>query len=204
MANTAQALILGSTSPFRRELLERLQLPFLTAAPDIDERRHDQESAGDMVQRLSLEKAKAVAALMKTQHPDALVIGSDQCAVLGQQVLGKPYTHDKAVSQLQASSGKTVRFLTGLCLYDSRDDSYQLDVIPFDVEFRDLSTAEIESYLQREQPYNCAGSFKSEGLGISLFKRLHGDDPNTLIGLPLIRLSDMLRTKGWTIPAAPC
>lgn len=193
----AKTLILGSTSPFRRSLLEKLQLPFITDKPDINETRRENESATDMVARLSLEKAQYVAAA----HPNALVIGSDQCAVLDDQVLGKPNTHANAIKQLQASSGKTVRFLTGLCLFNSTDGSYQLDVIPFDVEFRTLSAAEIENYLHREQPYNCAGSFKSEGLGISLFKRLNGDDPNTLIGLPLIRLLDMLREEGWTIPA---
>jgi MAF protein len=183
-------LILGSTSPFRRELLQRLRLPFLTAAPDIDETRFPDETADAMVQRLSLEKARAVAA----QHPDALIIGSDQCAVLGEQVIGKPHTHDKAVEQLTAASGQTVRFLTGLCLYDSRDDSYQLDVIPFDVTFRALTAQEIDSYLRQEQPYNCAGSFKSEGLGVTLFQSMNGDDPSALIGLPLIRLCSMLRT----------
>lgn len=193
-----KTLILGSTSPFRRELLERLQLPFTTAAPRINETRRDQESAQAMVERLSLEKAEDVAAL----NPHSLVIGSDQCAVLDDQILGKPHTHANAIRQLQASSGKTVRFLTGLCLFDSHDGSYQLDTVTFDVEFRDLTQAEIESYLHREQPYNCAGSFKSEGLGISLFKRLKGDDPNALVGLPLIRLLAMLREKDWVIPAA--
>ena len=185
-------LILGSTSPFRRELLQRLRLPFTTAAPDIDETRLSNETADAMVQRLSLEKARAVAA----QHPDALIIGSDQCAVLGEQIIGKPHTHANAVAQLTAASGQTVRFLTGLCLYDSRDDSYQLDLVPFDVTFRELTRMEIDSYLRQEQPYNCAGSFKSEGLGVTLFQSMNGDDPSALIGLPLIRLCDMLRQVG--------
>ena len=183
-------LILGSTSPFRHELMQRLNLPFTTAAPDIDETRLADESPETMVQRLSLEKARAVASL----HPDSLVIGSDQCAVLGEQVIGKPHTHDNAVAQLQAASGQTVRFLTGLCLYDGRDGSYQLEVVPFDVTFRELTFTEIDSYLRQEQPYNCAGSFKSEGLGIALFQSMKGDDPTALIGLPLIRLCSMLRT----------
>ena len=194
-----RTLVLASTSPFRRELLERLHLPFLTTAPDIDESRLPDESPQAMVKRLSEQKAHAVA----SQFPDALIIGSDQCAVIDGEILGKPGNHANAIRQLSQSSGKTVHFLTGLCLFDSRDGSFQLDLVPFDVEFRELSTAEIEHYVLREQPFNCAGSFKSEGLGISLFKRLRGDDPNALIGLPLIRLMEMLREKGYTIPSAP-
>lgn len=194
----SRTLVLGSTSAYRRELLERLHIPFLTAAPDIDETRPPDESAQDMVLRLSQQKAEAVAA----RYPDALIIGSDQCAVLGEQVLGKPGTHAKATEQLQASSGNTVQFLTGLCLLDSRDGSLQLDMIPFSVDFRVLTAAEIDNYLRREQPYNCAGSFKSEGLGISLFKRMHGDDPSALVGLPLIRLMEMLRLHDLVIPGA--
>lgn len=188
----SRQLILGSTSPYRRELLERLQIPFATASPAIDETRFDDESAHAMVKRLSLAKAKAVAG----QHPDALIIGSDQCSVLHEQVIGKPHTHANAIRQLQNASGETVSFLTGLCLYDSRDGSYQLDVIPFQVDFRELTDAEIDSYLRKDEPYNCAGSFRSESLGITLFKRMHGDDPTALMGLPLIRLSEMLRQAG--------
>ena len=191
-----QTLVLASTSVYRRELLERLQLPFETAAPNIDETRLVNESAQAMVARLAQQKAEAIAA----QYPNALIIGSDQCAVLSEQILGKPHTHAKAVEQLQASSGNKVEFLTGLCLYDSQTQSFQLDVISFQVEFRELQAVEIENYLLREQPYNCAGSFKSEGLGISLFKRMHGDDPTALIGLPLIRLCAMLRAQGYLIP----
>ncbi|EIJ36937.1 Maf family protein [Thiothrix nivea] len=186
---TDRTLILGSTSPYRRQLMERLQYPFTTAAPDIDETRHMDESARDMVLRLSLQKAQKVA----EQHPDALIIGSDQCAVLNEQVIGKPGTHENAVQQLQNSSGETVYFLTGLCLYDSHDGSYQLDVVPFQVDFRELTEGEIDRYLRKDQPYNCAGSFRSESLGITLFKRMTGDDPTALMGLPLIRLSEMLR-----------
>ncbi|MEZ5536211.1 MAG: Maf family nucleotide pyrophosphatase [Thiolinea sp.] len=194
---TTQTLVLGSTSVYRRELLEKLQIPFITAAPELDETRHEGESAADMVLRLSHEKALAIAA----NHPDALIIGSDQCAVLGEQIIGKPGNHETAVKQLTACSGKKVSFLTGLCLYNAKTGQYQLELVPFDVEFRHLSNDEIENYLHREQPYNCAGSFKSEGLGISLFKALHGEDPNALIGLPLIRLSEMLRKEGMAIPA---
>jgi len=191
------SLVLASSSIFRRELLERLHIPFTTASPQIDESRLPEEKATDMVQRLALAKAQALA----SSHPQALIIGSDQCAVLGERILGKPGDHVHAVAQLQAASGQQVEFLTGLCLYDSQAHTYQLAVEPFNVFFRDLSQAEIEHYLRREQPYNCAGSFKSEGLGISLFERLAGDDPNALIGLPLIRLMAMLRHKGWVIPA---
>ena len=189
-------LILGSTSVYRRAVLEKLHLPFDTAAPNIDETRLENESAAAMVQRLSLGKAQAIA----PYHSDALIIGSDQCAVLNEQILGKPGTHENAIRQLQASSGKTVRFLTGLCLYDTNSETYQLDLQTYQVTFRELSAAEIEAYLHKEQPYNCAGSFKSEGFGISLFKSMQGDDPNTLIGLPLIRLADMLRQHGFNIP----
>lgn len=193
----SKTLVLASTSSYRHKLLERLQLPFVTAAPNIDETRLPTESAYAMVARLAQQKAAAIA----THYTDALVIGSDQCAVLGEQILGKPHTHEKAIAQLEASSGRTVEFLTGLCLYDSQTHAYQLDVIAFHVEFRVLATAEIENYLRREQPYNCAGSFKSEGLGISLFKRMQGDDPTALIGLPLIRLCTMLREHGYLIPS---
>lgn len=187
-----RTLILGSTSPYRRELMGRLHVAFTTATPDIDETRHEGESARDMVLRLSLHKAQAVA----HQYPDALIIGSDQCAVLGEQVIGKPGTHENAMQQLRNASGKTVAFLTGLCLYDSRTGSYQLDVVPFQVDFRELADPEIDRYLRKDQPYNCAGSFRSESLGITLFRRMSGEDPTALMGLPLIRLSQMLREVG--------
>lgn len=192
-----RTLILGSSSPFRKELMERLCLDFQTFSPDIDETRKHNEIAEDMVKRLSLEKAKAIA----TQHSNALIIGSDQCAVLNDKILGKPGNHAAAMMQLRESSGQHVNFLTGLCLYDSRSDEYQLDVVPYGVEFRELSRSEIENYLLKEQPYNCAGSFKSEGLGITLFKGFTGSDPTALIGLPLIRLSEMLREKGLPLPS---
>ena len=189
-------LVLGSTSPFRKELLQRFNLEFNTDKPEIDETPLANESPQDYVKRLSLEKARVVA----RRHPDALVIGSDQCAILDGQIRGKPGNHLNAVKQLSESSGKRVSFLTGLCLFDSNDNSYQLDLVPYHVDFRELTNIEIESYLQAERPYNCAGSFKSEGLGITLFKRLQGDDPTSLIGLPLIRLSGMLRNKGIALP----
>jgi len=191
-----RTLILGSSSPFRKELLQRLRLDYQTLSPDIDETRLTDESAIQMVKRLSLEKAKAIAVLV----PDALIIGSDQCAVLKGNILGKPGNHENAVQQLQASSGQQVQFLTGLCLYDSQTEEYQLDFVPYGVAFRDLTTEEIERYLRSETPYNCAGSFKSEGLGVSLFKGFTGSDPTALIGLPLIRLTEMLHNVGVTLP----
>lgn len=187
-----KTLVLGSSSPFRKALLERLHLPFDTFSPDIDESRLANEAPQDYVKRLSLEKAKAVA----EQFDDALIIGSDQCSIVNGEIIGKPQTHENAVKQLQNSSGNTVRFLTGLCLYDTQTQDYQLDLIPFDVEFRVLTRQEIDNYLTIEQPYNCAGSFKSEGLGITLFNRMSGDDPSALMGLPLIRLSQMLNHAG--------
>ena len=189
---SALPLILGSTSAARRELLNRLQIPYQIDTPAIDETRQANESAYDMVARLSLQKAQAVA----VRHPHSLIIGSDQCAVLGESVIGKPHTHENAMQQLRHASGNTLRFLTGLCLYNSQAQSYQLDVVPFDVTFRSLTDAEIDCYLRLEQPYSCAGSFKSEGLGISLFAAMQGDDPTALMGLPLIRLNSMLRTAG--------
>ena len=191
-----QKLVLGSTSPFRKELLERFCIDFTTDAPDIDETPLKNESPEGYVKRLSLEKARVIA----TQHTNALIIGSDQCSILNGVIRGKPGNHENAIQQLTESSGKRVSFLTGLCLYDSSDNSYQLDLVPFHVDFRTLNANEIESYLRAEEPYSCAGSFKSEGLGITLFKRLQGDDPTSLVGLPLIRLSEMLREKGISLP----
>ena len=187
-----QALILGSSSPFRAEILGKLNLPFSTASPDIDETPYEGESPIALVERLSRQKAMAIA----ESHPDALIIGSDQVAVIGNQILGKPRDHQTARQQLAMSSGKTVRFLTGLALYNAQDGKMQSLVAPFDVTFRMLNEDDIEHYLLAEQPYNCSGSFKSEGLGICLFERLNGDDPNTLIGLPLIQLTKLLKNVG--------
>ncbi|MEZ5585173.1 MAG: nucleoside triphosphate pyrophosphatase [Candidatus Competibacteraceae bacterium] len=184
-------LILASTSPFRKDLLSRLGLPFETRAPDIDESRLPGEDAVALVARLAEGKARAVA----RHESGALVIGSDQVAVLDADILGKPGTHDRAVAQLARAAGNTVTFQTGLCLLDSDSDRMQIDTVPFQVVFRPLQSHQIEAYLRREQPYQCAGSFKSEGLGIALFERLIGDDPNSLIGLPLIRLVKMLESE---------
>lgn len=185
-------LVLASTSPFRKTILEKLAIPFATASPNVDEAALPGEIPEQLVGRLAEAKARSVA----QQYPEALIIGSDQVAVVDGQILGKPGNHNNAVAQLKRASGKRVSFLTGLCLYNPRSDRAQVDVIPFSVSFRPLSTAQIENYLKKEKPYDCAGSFKSEGLGIALFDRLEGDDPNSLIGLPLIRLIRMLESEG--------
>lgn len=184
-------LVLASTSPYRSELLKRLQLPFVTAAPDIDETPLPGETARTTSQRLSQEKAMAVAA----SHPDALIIGSDQVALLDGRQIGKPLTHDNALRQLQTMRGKTTCFYTALTLLNSRTGHMQTEVAENHVTLRALSDEEIEGYLQKEQPYNCAGSAKSEGLGIALMSSMTGDDPNALIGLPLILLIEMLRRE---------
>jgi len=189
-------LILGSTSPFRKELLNKLGLSFITDAPDIDESMGSNEPPEGFVQRLALEKAQAVA----DRHPDTLIIGSDQVACIENDILGKPGNRERAIEQLTQASGQRVSFYTGLCLLNSGSGKSQVVCEPFHVYFRELSRLQIEHYLDAEQPYNCAGSFKSEGLGISLFERLEGDDPNTLIGLPLIRLIAMLEHEGISVP----
>lgn len=194
----SRPLILASGSAYRRALLNKLGLDFDCDSPDIDESPRLGEEPESLVARLAQEKARAVA----IRHPEALIIGSDQLATLEGKVMGKPHTHDRATEQLSQASGKRVRFLTGLCLYDAKDGSFQCEVVPFDVQFRELSDSQIEGYLRAEQPYDCAGSFKSEGLGIALFERLIGDDPNTLVGLPLIRLIAMLEDKGFDVLAS--
>lgn len=197
MHNDHPPLVLASSSPFRHELLGRLGLKFLCDNPDIDESPQPDEPASELVQRLALGKAQAVA----KRHPSSLVIGSDQVAVFENgTILGKPGSAERAVEQLLQASGSSVTFLTGLCLYNAGSGNYQLCCEPFQVHFRELSRATIESYIKKEQPLNCAGSFKSEGLGITLFRRLEGDDPNALIGLPLIRLTDMLIAEGIALP----
>ena len=190
-------LVLGSTSPFRKSILEKLNIPFQCAKPDIDETPQINESSVALVERLAIEKAKAVA----RQHPDALIIGSDQVALCDDEILGKPHNFENGVIQLKKFSGKTVMFYTGLCVYDSKTKKTLSIVEPFNVHFNVLSQQDIENYLHAEQPYNCAGSFKSEGLGICLFKKLEGNDPNTLIGLPLIRLVALLKEHGLDVLA---
>lgn len=189
---TCRQLVLASTSPFRRDLLNRLGISFNTANPHTDESPLPGESPENTALRLSEAKARAVAHLF----PDALIIGSDQVAILDEKVYGKPGTHDNAVRQLQTMRGKTVNFYTGLCLLDAETGTVQTRGIPTLVTFRNLTDEEIENYLRREQPYNCAGAAKSEGLGIAIIARMQGDDPNALIGLPLIALCDLLREAG--------
>lgn len=184
-------LVLASSSQYRRELLAKLQLTFLSAAPNIDESRKQGESANTLVTRLAQEKALALV----STHREHLIIGSDQVAVIDDQILTKPGDMQTATQQLQLSSGKTVTFLTGICLHNSKTGRTQTSCESFQVKFLTLNKQQIESYLLIEEPYDCAGSFKSEGLGVALFESMHGDDPNTLIGLPLIALCRMLRNE---------
>ena len=184
-------LILASTSPYRRVLLEKLGVPFECAAPNVDESPQPGESPRHLVVRLAQEKAKSLAA----QFPDHLIIGSDQVCVLDGAITGKPHTEDNARQQLLKARGNIVTFYTGLALYNSSTGHLQTECEPFDVHFRHLSEQEIDDYVRKERPLNCAGSFKSEGLGIALFERLDGRDPNTLVGLPLIALCQMLRRE---------
>ncbi len=185
-------IVLASSSVYRRELLARLQLDFETRSPDIDETRHVDETASAYVQRLAEAKARRVA----QDFPASVVIGSDQCAVLGDEILGKPGDHENALRQLKRAQGRTVEFHTGLCVLHDDSGFCALDDVIFEVDFRRLQDSQLERYLQSEQPYDCAGSFRSEGYGISLFRRMRGDDPTALIGLPLIRLVEMLEAAG--------
>lgn len=189
-------LILASTSPFRRELLARLMIPFETAAPEADESALSGEHPAITAERLAIDKARAVAG----RNPDALIIGSDQVAYSGSALFGKPGSRENALRQLQAMRGKEVVFHTGLCLLNAATGRAQTTGVPTVVRFRNLSDGEIERYLDREDALNCAGSAKSEGLGIALIEYMHGDDPNALIGLPLIALCGMLRAEGISLP----
>lgn len=191
-APTSRQVVLGSTSRYRRELLERLRIPFAVTAPDVDETPQPGESPKALAQRLALAKARAVAAL----HPDAVVIGSDQVADLAGQPLGKPGEHARAVAQLRQMRGQTVIFQTALAVVCLASGYEQVDLAEVHVVFRDLNDDEIEAYLQAEQPYDCAGSAKSEGLGIALLESIDNDDPTALIGLPLIRTARLLRQAG--------
>ena len=185
-------VVLGSSSRYRRELLERLRIPFSVAVPDVDETPRPQESPKNLALRLASAKAKAVAAL----HPEAVVIGSDQVADLAGQPLGKPGEHNKAVTQLRQMRGQTVLFQTALAVVCLASGFEEVELAEVRVVFRDLSDAEIEAYLQAEKPYDCAGSAKSEGLGIALLESIDNDDPTALIGLPLIRTARLLRQAG--------
>lgn len=189
-------IVLASTSVFRKMLLEKLALKFATGSPDIDESARKNETPEALVKRLSEAKARALA----DTYPENLIIGSDQVACVDDEILGKPGNFENALLQLRKASGKAVTFYTGLSLLNSATGHAQTLCEPFKVHFRALNDEQISRYLIHEQPYNCAGSFKSEGFGISLFERLEGDDPNSLIGLPLIQLIKMLDNEGVHIP----
>jgi septum formation protein len=189
---TSRPLILGSTSKYRRELLQRLRVPFDVVSPEVDETPHPNEAPRDLAMRLALAKAQAVA----TQHPNAVVIGSDQVADLNGEPLGKPGTHERAVLQLQKMRGQTVVFQTAVSVVCQASGFADTELAQIKVRFRDLSDAEIEAYLRAEEPYDCAGSAKSEGLGIALLDAIDNDDPTALIGLPMIRTARLLRAAG--------
>ncbi len=185
-------LILGSSSSYRKALLEKLGIPFECFSPDIDESRRPDESPVELVERLAIEKARETA----RAFPYALIIGSDQVAVLDGKIIAKPVNHSDAVTQLKEASGRKVHLYTGLCLYNADTGNMQHSVESYSVVFRNLNELQIERYLKKDQPYDCAGSLKSESLGIALLSKLEGEDPNSLIGLPLIRLVDMLLHEG--------
>jgi len=187
-------LVLASTSPFRQQLLKKLDIPFITAQPNCDETPHTNESPEALVQRLAEQKARSC--VVKTP---SLVVGSDQVCVIDGQIVGKPHTKQKAVEQLMSQSGKAITFYTGLALYNSETQKSQVTLDTFTVHFRQLKQQMVERYVEKEMPLNCAGSFKSEGLGIALFDKLEGDDPNTLVGLPLIKLIQLLENESFTV-----
>ena len=192
---TAPQLVLASTSLYRKELLSRLGIPFITAAPDLDESPLAGETAAQTSERLAIAKAKVLA----EQFPNSLIIGSDQVALLNGEQLGKPGTHERAVRQLAAMRGQTIAFHTALCLYNTANGNTQSYVDITTVTMRNYTDAQIETYLQREKPYNCAGSAKTEGLGVVMIAAIEGKDPAAIIGLPLIELITMLDTEGYSI-----
>jgi septum formation protein len=186
-----QTLILASSSEYRRELLLKLQIPFSSVSPHVDETPFVGEKPQETAIRLAQVKAKKVG----SDYPHALVIGCDQVATLDDEQLGKPLNHANATKQLQKMRGREVTFHSALCLYNAATGNMQAEVVPYAVRFRQLTDEQIESYLSKEQPYHCAGSAKSEGLGIALIERMLGEDPNALIGLPLIKLISMLQNE---------
>jgi MAF protein len=193
--STEQKIILASSSVYRQQLLSKLRIDFESDAPSIDETALLDESAQDLVARLALQKAQAVA----IRHPSALIIGSDQVAVHSSGIVGKPKDHNDAIQQLLEASGSKVSLYTGLVLLDAKTGKYQQTVVPFEVHFRKNDQAIIETYLELEKPYDCTGSLKAEGLGIWLIEKFVGDDPNTLTGLPLIELISMLTKLGYPV-----
>lgn len=190
-----QHLILASSSPFRRELLTHLQIPFSWLSPDVDET----PLANELPQETALRLAQVKARKIGESHADALIIGCDQVATLDNQQLGKPLTHENATRQLRLMRGREVIFHSALCLYNPATQNMQAEVVPYIVRFRKLTDDQIENYLNKEQPYHCAGSAKSEGLGIAIIEKMTGDDPNALIGLPLIALVNMLQNEGFAV-----
>lgn len=190
------AIVLASSSPYRRELMQRLAIPFSYSSPNVDETPLAGENPLTLCQRLAQAKAQALAA----QYPTHLIIGSDQVADFNGEMIGKPLHHEQACQQLHRFSGQSVLFHSAVCLYNSQTGRLHRDVNSTRVDFRTLDDATIERYLRHEQPYDCAGSFKCEGLGIALFQRIVSDDPTSLIGLPLIRVVDFLQAEGWRIP----
>jgi len=195
IADSNLPLVLASTSPYRKSLLERLGLEFKVADPRVVETPLPGEKPHELATRLACAKASAVA---KT-HPNSLIIGSDQVAILGSQILNKPGNHVNALRQLQQLSGNTAQFLTAVCVYHSETGKSLVRLVPFEVTFRHLNNATIERYLSREKPYDCAASAKAEALGIALIARMNGEDPNALIGLPLIALIDLLQEHGFSV-----
>lgn len=187
-----KTLILASSSPYRRELLTHLQIPFTCISPDVDE----SPLAKELPQETALRLAQVKAIKIGADHSNAMIIGCDQVATLDNLQLGKPLNHDNATKQLRMMRGREVIFHSALCLYNASTQNMQAEVIPYVVKFRNLTDAQIESYLIKEQPYHCAGSAKSEGLGIAIIEKMTGDDPNALIGLPLIALVTMLQNEG--------
>ena len=196
MKETDINLILASSSPYRRSLLQRLEIPFESESPDVDESQLEGETPTELVLRLAEIKAAAIA----PAHPESLIIGSDQIAIADGEILTKPGNHENAVTQLKNVSGKSIAFLTGLCLINTANNKIQKDCITYTVHFRDLTEDEIERYLLLEKPYDCAGAFKSEAYGVALMQRMEVDVPTSRFGLPLIRLSAMLRNEGLNVP----
>lgn len=192
-------ILLASSSPYRRQLLEKIGVTFSCESPDIDERPHDQESVKETVERLSLQKAQALV----KHHPSKIIIASDQSASLNNKALGKPGNFEKAFEQLKAQQGKIIYFYTGLVVYNPHNQAYLSALDTTKVYFRELSDQQIRNYLLTEQPYDCAGSFKSEGLGITLFSKIENQDPNALVGLPLIELVNLLSQVGISLPLDP-
>ncbi len=190
-----QTLILASSSTYRRELLQKLQIPFSCVSPQVDETPLAGEKPHETALRLSKEKAQKIG----QEYPHALIIGCDQVATLDGEQLGKPLNHKNATKQLQMMRGREVTFYSALCLYNAATGSLQAENVPYLVKFRQLTDEQIENYLTKEQPYHCAGSAKSEGLGVALIERMLGEDPNALIGLPLIKLITMLQNEGVSV-----